>query len=61
MIIDYTIHGAIQLDGEDPQEAIKNLKIIELDLLGEENKIEFSVDGKKIGEWDLTAPERLPF
>jgi len=57
MLIDYTIHGTIQLEGDNPQEALRGLTPMELESCGQDNKVEFSIDGEDLGvTWDLMCP-----
>ena len=58
MIIDYTIHGTLQLQGEDPLEAVRNLTPLALENIGEKKAVEFFIDGNKLPiTWDLPQVE----
>jgi hypothetical protein len=54
MIIDFGITGTIQVPGDDPQAALRNLTLLTLENLGQKNKVEFFMDGEPLGvTWDL--------
>jgi hypothetical protein len=64
MIIDYIKHGKIQIEGEDPQEALKWMNLPQLDIQGQLDRVEFFIDGKNIMTWHFIyhLPSKdLPF
>lgn len=57
MIIKYVITGHIQLEGEDLQEAVRNLTPLALQNYGEIQEVIFSVDDKTFEtRWAMIKP-----
>ncbi len=59
VIIKYVITGYIQLEGENPQEAVRELTPLALQNQGFLKETKFEIDGKCIATWAEYAP--LPF